>query len=340
MIFVTGGTGLIGSQLLYRLAKKGLKVKALKRTASDVNAVKQLFGYYEENTIADKLFSSIEWVEGDLLDCYFLSDTLRGCELVYHCAAFVSFEEKHADIIYKINVEGTANIANACLECNVKKLLFVSSIAALDNSVPGQDITEDHYWKSNKGKGPYAISKYISEQEVWRASEEGLNVLVVNPSLVIGPACRLSGTSALMAKAKNRIPFYTDGLNGYIDARDIAEILIRLAESDIVNTRYVLNSENLSYLNFITLLNQSFGHQPPFFRASPFMLRIASLFKSFLAKVLNTKNALTKYTVASLLKKTRYSNKKISELLNYKFIPVAEAVTHAADYHKRYNSKK
>ncbi|NCB09315.1 MAG: NAD-dependent epimerase/dehydratase family protein, partial [Bacteroidia bacterium] len=140
IIFVTGGTGLVGAHLLYQLTAAGKKVKALKRKTSNLQQVLKVFSYYSENHTT--LFDQIEWVNGDILDYYSLEEMLAGVTEIYHCAAIVSFDPKERAKMIANNVEGTANLVNAALENGVKKICHVSSVAALGQMSGGQPVTE------------------------------------------------------------------------------------------------------------------------------------------------------------------------------------------------------
>ena len=231
MILVTGGTGLVGTHLLYDLVRSGKKVRALKRNSSDISSVKKVFSYYSSDV--DELMKEIEWVNADLLDVYTLLDVMEGVTDVYHCAAMVSFEPKHIDEMLRVNIEGTANMVNAALEKGIRKFCHISSIATVGRSEHGAVSTEETFWKSSPDNSNYAISKYGAEREVWRAAEEGLNVVIVNPSLIIGAGNWQQSSSNMFSKAYKGIKFYTDGENGFVDVRDVASVAIKLMESKI-----------------------------------------------------------------------------------------------------------
>ena len=164
--------------------QNGQSVRALKRTHSKLSVVKRIFAYYNE----EKLFNTINWVEGDILDVISLKEIIQDCEKVIHCAAIVSFNRSDYNLMMKNNIEGTANIVNTCLEANVKKLAYVSSIATLGSKFSTIEKTEESYFESGKGNTQYALSKYLAEQEVWRGIQEGLPAVIVNPSVILGLA--------------------------------------------------------------------------------------------------------------------------------------------------------
>ncbi|MDO9615746.1 MAG: NAD-dependent epimerase/dehydratase family protein, partial [Bacteroidota bacterium] len=185
MILVTGGTGLVGAHLLYELTNSGLRVKALRRQQSNTDWVKKIFSYYTDQV--ETLFSQIEWVEGDILDYFSLEEALKGITSIYHCAAIVSFHGDDNDMMLNNNVKGTGNLIDAAIHNGVSKFCHVSSIAALGKTQDGSQITEDTYWTPSKRKTGYSLSKFFSEMEVWRGIEEGLEAVIVNPSIIIGP---------------------------------------------------------------------------------------------------------------------------------------------------------
>ncbi len=183
MIVVTGGTGLVGSHLLYELVLKGERIKALKRNSSNTGNTLRTFHYYSKD--ADKLFSLIDWVEGDILDLVSLEEAFEGASMVYHTAAFVSFVPSRKKKILNNNIQGTANVVNACLTKKVGKLCHVSSVSALGHAIDGLQTDEEMIWSPSKHRSYYSVSKFHSEMEVWRGIEEGLNSVIVNPSFIL-----------------------------------------------------------------------------------------------------------------------------------------------------------
>ena len=199
MIFLTGGTGLVGAHILLKLTENGHNVKALKRKKSSLTVIENIFSHYNKVD----LLQSIEWIDGDLLDPFSLEKGIKDCQIVIHCAAVVSFNPKDFEKMMIQNVEGTANIVNICLDYKIKKLGYISSIATLSNSKKNNLRTENDFWKKSKSNTQYAISKYLSEQEVWRGVSEGLNSIIVNPSVILGPGDWTKGSSQMFEKVWN-----------------------------------------------------------------------------------------------------------------------------------------
>ena len=331
MIFVTGGTGLVGSHLLFDLLSSGEKVKALKRPQSDILNVRKVFGYYSAN--AEMLFNKIEWCEGDLTDYDSLLDALDGIDKVYHCAAAVSFNACDKALLFSSNVEGTANMVNAALECKIKKLCYVSSVATLGKN--DKFITEETDWKSSPENSAYSVSKYAAEREVWRASEEGLNVIVVNPSTIIGPGNWNNGSSALFKKAFDGISYYTDGVTGFIGVRDVCKLMIELTNSNYKNERFILNSENISYKEFFTYVNRCFGHSAPFIKITVFLSAIIWRIEKLKGFVSNKNRLITRETASLANKKSHYSNSKVTNLLTFQFTPIQSVIKEVCSIYLR-----
>ena len=185
LTLVTGGTGLLGAHLLYKLCNEHGTIRAIKRSSSSTDTVKHIFSYYSKQP--ESLFNKIEWVDCEILDITELETVFEGVQQVYHCAAMVSFDSRDKDILFETNITGTANIVNLCLDKNIEKLCHVSSVAALGRSEDQSAIDETAHWKDDKFNSQYAVSKYLSEMEVWRGIEEGLNAVIVNPSVILGP---------------------------------------------------------------------------------------------------------------------------------------------------------
>lgn len=327
MIFVTGGTGLVGSHLLYKLVEKGSSPIALKRSSSDINKTLNTFSYYSDDAV--NMFEKIQWVEGDLLDYRLLEEQTIGIDQVYHCGAAVSFQSGDKYILKDINVEGTANIVNACLENKVSKLVHVSSIGTFGRADADGVVTEETHW-NNKKTSVYSTSKYHAEMEVWRGIAEGLNAVIVNPSIIIGPGNWNTGSSKLFTTMCNGLKFYTSGTNGFVDVIDVAEIMIRLMESDISDQRFILNSENISYKELFFTMAKELGVPPPKYQANSLMSEIAWRLLAIKSLFTGKKSTITRETAETANQLYNYSNNKIREALNYNFMPIHDSIVRTA----------
>lgn len=325
MIFVTGGTGLVGSHLLYDLVRSGKTVRALKRKDSNLANVEKVFSYYTRSY--KELAGRIEWVHADLMDIYSLLDVLEGVDYIYHCAAKVSFESKNEAEMMRSNVEGTANLVNAALTKDIKKFCHVSSIATLGREEHEPLITENMFWKASPDNSNYAISKYAAEREVWRAAEEGLNVVIVNPSLIIGGGNWQQSSSNMFSRAYRGLRFYTEGVSGFVDVRDVSTLMIRLTESDISNQRFILNSENASFRHYFDLIHHAFGKSKSSIRAGKFLSSFAWRAELIRYFITGSKPLITKETARSAHRISYFSNAKILTVFpDFQFIPLHESV--------------
>ncbi len=323
MILVTGGTGFLGAHLLYKLISKGERVRATYRANSSFDLIKKVFVYYAGN---DYLFDKIEWVESDILDIYSISNTLTDIDKVYHVAAFVSYDSKYKKNIFEINVDGTANIINACLENNVKKLCYVSSIAALGETGSDKLIDESTIWEDNGLNSIYSISKYNAELEVWRGINEGLNAVIVSPSVIMGYSNWNYGSSNLYVKIYNGFAYYTMGSSGFVDVEDVCNIMIRLMNSDIVNDIFIVSAENICYKNLFEMIAKSINAKIPEKYATPFLTGLAWRLDYIKSKIARKPALLTRESARTSHKKLLYSNMKIVRLLDYKFKSISKTI--------------
>jgi dihydroflavonol-4-reductase len=328
MNLVTGGTGLVGSHLLLELLKAGKPVRALKRSSSNTQAVLKVFRFYSLQV--DELYNKIEWVEGDVLDYFSLLEAMDGVAHVYHCAAMVSFDPADKARMMKNNVDGTANMINAALEKGVKKFGFVSSTAALGGPVDGEPADETMIWKPSKTISAYSESKFKSEMEVWKGSEEGLKVVMVNPSIILGPGNWQKGSASFFYRIWKGMRFYTNGITGYIDVRDVSFALISLMNSDISGERFILSSENLSFKEVFTMIANALGKNPPSVYATPRITWAACLADGIRSKLFHTERALSGESLSAAHQKVLFSNNKIRQALGFEFIPMAVSIKDTA----------
>jgi dihydroflavonol-4-reductase len=324
MNLITGATGLVGAHVALQLLKQNKEVVAIKRSTSDVLKTKKLFSYYTSDS--ENLFNKIKWINADVCDIYSLLDALEAIETVYHCAGFVSFNSKHNKQMHLINAGGTANVVNACLEKNVKALCHVSSIATLQNPDITKNIDESVYWKSSPNLSDYAISKYNGEREVWRGTEEGLNVVIVNPGIILGPGFWKQSSGRLFETCYNGNPFYTKGSSATIDAMDVADCMIQLTENKQFNKRFVLIENNYSFKDILSQIHKAFGKQEPRFEAGKVVLTFGKWFDGLRSFFSGKEQLITKETVTSALDRNTYKNNRVKEAINFNFIALADTV--------------
>jgi len=312
MILVTGATGFLGSELIAQLTKQGKKLRALKRENSVI-----------PNIIKDNPL--IEWQVADINDFSSLEDAFAGITSVYHCAALVSFDPKDKTELLKVNIEGTSNVANLCVAYNAR-LLHVSSIAALGEAKKDQQITEDDYWEYDAKVHSYAISKYEGEMEVWRSIAEGLDAVIVNPALIIGPNAGYEGSGAIFKLIKEGFSYYTAGATGIVDVEDVAKSMIALMESEVSAERFTISAENYYYKQFVSEIAKEFGVKAPEREAKPWMLgiawRAARLSSIFTGKAA----ALTSDAARSSVHISLYNNDKIKQYTGITFKPLHQSI--------------
>jgi len=316
-ILVTGGTGLVGSHLLVHLAQQGKSVRAIHRKSSDLNKVKQVFSYYTDDF--ENLFQKIEWVEADVTDVPSLEPVFNGIKQVYHCAAIVSFRKKDDAIMRKINIEGTANMVNLSLVNQVKKFCHVSSIATLDKKEGKDTIDETDEWNPENNNYDYAITKYGAEMEVWRASQEGLSVVIVNPGVILGAGFWEHNTGRFFTNAANNFKYYTTGKTGFVGVRDVVRVMFALVESTFENQNYILVSENVTFQYLMTRIAIALGSKPPTKKVSKLMASIAWRLAGIQAFFTGKQPLITQHSAKAARQIHLYSSKKIIRDLDYQF---------------------
>lgn len=323
---------MIGAHIAFALTAKGEHVRALKRKNASVADTEKIFRFYSSE--ADTLLRKIEWVEGDILDIPSLEDALTGCSDVYHAAAIVSFDPRERDLMIRVNAEGTANMINVAMESGIRKFCHISSVAALGRTIDMQNIDENTWWKNDPANSWYAISKYNAEREVWRATEEGLDVVIVNPAVVIGPGNPSRSSNAIFAMAKKGFPWYTRGSGGFVDARDVASVCVSLMKSDIVNERFVLSAENLSYRSFANELLKRFGHQPVSREVGPFQLGMMWRLNKLGAWITGKAPRITKESAASASETADFNGEKITKAIDFRYRSLEQTLEQITPFYR------
>lgn len=301
---------MVGKHLIRRIQTADNDVLALSRSGADVEGAKG--------------------VACDILDVALLKEIMQGVEKVYHCAAIVSFHKEQQEEMYRINVDGTANVVNACIDAGVRKLVYVSSVAALGEPMRKETVTEKNIFS---GKGSfYGKTKYLAEMEAWRGNAEGLEVVAVNPSIILGTSDWSSGSTQLFKNVYEEFPYYTEGIHGYVDVLDVAEAMVQLMESDISGEKFILNSENISFKDLFTLMANAFGKKVPAKKATPFMSEIVWRLSYLSAKIKGKKSLLTKETARSAQQTVQYDNSKILKALpHFAFTPLKNSIERIAN---------
>ncbi|MCM4155406.1 NAD-dependent epimerase/dehydratase family protein [Gramella sp. AN32] len=333
MILVTGGTGLVGSHLLLKLIQQEENVRALKRASSDLSKVKQVFKYYLTDGQAEELFKKIEWFEADILNIPQLTLAFIGITKVYHCAAHISFDPSDEKKLRKVNIEGTANIVNFCIQKNIKKICHVSSIAALGENPGNLVIDENAKWNPEGHHNDYAISKYGAEIEVWRATQEGLQAIIVNPGVIIGPGFWDDGSGTIFRRIDQGLKYHFPKITGFVGVNDVVAGMISLMNSEIKNENFVLISENLSFKTIFDLTAESLQKKKPKQELQKWMISMGWIFQK-IGSWFGGKRQITRESIYGLFKEERYSSVKIEDQLNFKFQPVKEVIEETTEFYK------
>ena len=326
MILVTGGTGLVGAHLLYKLVSNGQNVRAIYRREKTLKRVKHVFSYFSNN--AEELFEKIDWAEADLNDIPKLQTAFKDVTHVYHCAAFVSFEPNKYHQLRRVNIQGTANIVNLCISHSIKKLCYISSIAAIGHYADSSKlITEQTAWNPEDDNSVYAITKYGAELEVWRGTQEGLDTVIVNPGIILGAGYWKGGSSGnLFRKIHEGITHYVNGVVGYVDVFDVVDAMVLLMNSNIKNEHFILVSENLSFKDFQYKVAHSLNVKPPKKEAKPWLLNVAWRLDWLKHKITGSRRSFVKHTAKSAVSITQYDNSKIKNALDFEFKPINQSI--------------
>ncbi len=310
-ILVTGATGLVGSHLISQLIKEGKKVTALYRSEIPVIPVKE----------------KVTWVKGDILDVISLDEAMEDIQHVYHCAAIVSFNPKKKQELFKTNIEGTANVVNAALIAGVKKLCYVSSVAALGKNKKGLPVNETTKWSEETNDSNYSKSKYYAEVEVWRGIAEGLQSVIINPSIILGAGNWNDSSTKIFKTAYEEFPWYTEGITGFADVQDVVKAMIQLMDSDISGERFIISAENRKYKEVFTAAANAFCKKPPYKKVSSFAANMVRHFEAFKSMLTGEEPLLTKETAEAAQSVTLFDNSKLTTFLpSFKYTPVEQTI--------------
>ncbi|TCI92309.1 NAD-dependent epimerase/dehydratase family protein [Tenacibaculum sp. M341] len=334
MILVTGGTGLVGSHLLYELTQNNDNIIAIYRTEKKLQSVEKVFSYYTENI--DSLFGKIKWIKADITDIPSLKPVFSNpITQVYHCAALVSFKPKDYYLMREVNINGTANIVNFSIDANVQKLCFVSSIAAVGDPINNEVITEKKEWVHDNNKSGYSITKHGAEMEVWRGSQEGLDVVIVNPGVILGSGFFNEGSGKLFSQINSGLKFYTEGMTGFVGVKDVVKAMIQLTASEIKNERFILVSENASFKDVFHKISDALNVKKPSIKIGKFATAIFWRVDWLVCKITGKDPILTKNSARSSHIKDVYSSEKIKDSIQFSFEKIADVINDvSADFKK------
>lgn len=319
-VLITGGTGFLGAYIIRELIQQGFAVRAIRR-----NTKLPFF-------IPANILDQVEWVEGDILDVVALEEAMEGIDTVIHAAAKVSFNPKERKELFHINIEGTANMVNIALEKNVRRFVHISSVAALGRTANGDTVTEDKKWQESKLNTQYAISKYYAEREVWRGMGEGLNVVVLNPSTILGYGDWSTSSCAIFKNTFKEFPWYTTGVNGFVDVEDVARAAVMLMQQEISAERFIVSSDNWSFQQLLNTIAAGFHKKPPTREASPLMGEVAWRMEGLKSMFSGRKPLLTRQSARIAQSKTYFQhNKLLKALPGFSFTPLTQSIEKACE---------
>lgn len=317
-ILVTGGTGFLGSYIIKALVEKGYSVRAIHR------------GNKLPGWISKEILDKVEWVEGDILDVVSLEEAMEGIDTIIHSAAIVSFAKKDRKDMYQVNVEGTANVVNMALEQQVKRLVHISSVAALGRTAGGGQVNEEKKWEESKVNTHYAKSKYKGELEVWRGIAEGLDAVILNPSTILGYGDWHSSSCAIFKNVYEEFKWYSPGINGFVDVEDVAKAAVLLMESNITEQRYIVNGDTWPFQQLMNTMADHFAKKRPSRATTPFLIAIAWRLEKIKSFFTGKKPLLTKESARVAQSKTYFANDKILKALpGFSFTPLEESIKKA-----------
>lgn len=321
MVLVTGGTGFLGSYIIKHLVEKGYRVRAIRRERA-------VLPFY----IPKEIFEKVEWITGDILDVLSLEDAMEGVDQVIHAAAVVSFLNADRKKMYQANVEGTANVVNMAIEKKVKRLVYISSVAALGRTAHGGSVDEDRKWEDNKVNTHYAKSKYKAELEVWRGSGEGLNTIILNPSTILGYGDWNSSSCAIFKSVYNEFKWYSPGINGFVDVDDVAKATVLLMESNISDRRFIVNGDNWHFKKLLETMAENFQKKKPSKETTPTLIAIAWRMEKLKSMLNGHRPLLTRESARVAHSKTYFENAKIlAALEGFSFTPLEESIQKACE---------
>lgn len=331
MILVTGGTGLVGSHLLAKLTKTETSVRAIYRSKKSIEKTKIVFKALK----IDNQFEKIEWYQADLLDYFELEKALDCITHVYHAAAKVSFSSNDFDELMKVNVEGTAHLVNLALEKGIQKLCYVSSVASLGSYPNNKPTDEEAIWQMNKNTSNYSVSKYYAENEVWRASEEGLNVVIVNPATIIGFGDWQESSTAILKKVYDGLYFYPSGANGFVSVNDVVKAMVQLMNGDVKNERFLLVSKNMRFIDLFTMIAKGFNRKAPQRLVSKKLAQSLIYLDFIRSKLTGKPVVLTKESVDTAYRTKTFSSQKIREQLGFEFEDLELSIKETCGLYKK-----
>ncbi len=329
MVLITGGTGLLGSHVIMNQLIRNNDVRVLYRGEDRMVIVQRVLSHYYPDSFQE-YFDRIEWIQGNILNTEDLSEAMKGVETVIHCAAVVSFRRRDFHKLWKVNREGTANVVNVALESGIKKLIHVSSTAAIgsDGQLPDGLKRETNHWNANEVASTYSYTKFSAEKEVWRGIEEGLNAVIVNPSVMFGPGSWDETSLTIFKTLNNGLKYYTAGGNAFVDVRDVADVISMLCENDIHSERFLITGQNLKFKELFDKISLALNVKAPYKLAGSSLTELAWMLSSLKAYFTGQPSALTKESARSSQRTALYSSDKLLKTFpDFKFRTLEDTIS-------------
>lgn len=310
MLLVTGASGLVGTELVHQLLRAGRPVKAVINNKD--------FHYSHPLLIK---------VKADILDVVTLEEAMQGVQAVFHCAALISFDPAQAMKMHKVNVEGTANVVNAALAKGVKRLVHVSSVAALERMREDCTVDETTSYIEGNGGSAYGYSKYLAEMEVFRGIEEGLPASMVNPSIILGPG-ELDGFSTkLFSTVYKGFPWYTEGTTGFVDVRDVARAMILLMDSGVTGEKFILSAQNASFKRVFEMIAKYLQKKSPYIKINPLVSSLYWRVEKIRSLITGKEPLITRETARSAHVRVTFDNRKfLNQFPSFSYTPLEKTI--------------
>lgn len=291
--------------------------------------------------IDPSILNKVEWVEGDILDIISLEDAMQGIDTFIHSAAVVSFGAADRKKMYKVNIEGTANVVNVALETGIKKLIYISSVAALGRKKDSSVVDESAKWEDNSSNTHYSITKQKAEIEVWRGFAEGLEGVVLNPATILGYGNWNDGSSAMFKSAYNEFGWYTNGINGFTDVEDVAKATVELMKTEITEERFIVCNDNWSFKKLFDTMADGFGKKKPRREATPFLGAIAWRIEKLKSFFTGEKPLVTKESAKIANTETIFDGSKLLKALpGFTYTPLETSISNACKKYAADTGKK
>jgi dihydroflavonol-4-reductase len=330
MNLVTGASGLLGSHVVLELLQKGEYVRAFSRNRNDGEILKRLAEFYKLDMTSH--WNKLSWFQGDILNVDDLEDAFLDVKNVYHCAAVVSYHRRDRKSMYAINVDGTSNVVNTALLYPGIRLCHTSSIAALGRTHHMQTVKESDNWTDSTVHTHYAITKHLAENEVWRGMEEGLNAVIVNPALILGPGPKGQSSNAILEHILKEWNYFPVGGTGFIHVRDAAQAMLGLMEKQITGERYTLSADNILYKDLWQKAALQLKVRVPKKELPSWLTKLALLTEGLKELFTGKKAGVTRESIASMKIRFLYDHQKIEKQLTLKFRSMDEALADAVGF--------